>query len=89
MTPAGVGLALAPNPLSTRALVTFSTSRDGAVHLRVYDAAGRLVRVLVEGARAAGPHAVQWDARGLAVVVYMYRLETPDGAASGKVVVLR
>jgi len=33
------------------------------VRLAVYDAAGRLVRTLLDGAAGAGPQAVTWDGR--------------------------
>jgi flagellar hook assembly protein FlgD len=45
------------------------------VELRIYDLAGRLVRTLVDGPRAAGVNQVTWDgtdARGRAVASGTY-----------------
>lgn len=69
-----------PNPFNPTTTISFDVPRDGdAVHLRVYDVAGRLVRTLAEGARAAGTHRVSWDGRdvegrAVAAGVYYYRL---------------
>lgn len=62
--PARVGLALsgAPNPFNPRTVISFELPESAAVTLRVHDAAGRLVRVLVDGEiRAAGGHEAAWD----------------------------
>jgi len=57
----------------------FGLSTPGHVSLRIYDAAGRLVRVLVHDQRRAGRYEKAWDGRnssGHAVAsgVYFYRL---------------
>ena len=62
--------------------------------LRIYDAAGRLVRVLVEGARPAGNYAELWDgrdSRGRAVAsgIYFYRLSAGSFSETRKMALLR
>ncbi|MCD4690733.1 T9SS type A sorting domain-containing protein, partial [bacterium] len=67
----------------------------GAANVRVYDAAGRLVRVLVAGEeRDAGRHEVSWDGRddagrGVAAGVYFSRINTGGAEASAKMVLLK
>jgi len=77
-----------PNPFNPITEISFSLAKDGPVKLAVYDVTGRLVRTLVQGNLAAGPHLVQWngsgnDGRTVASGVYFYRLET-DGQSYGK-----
>ena len=53
-----------PNPFNPSTEIRFDLPRPGPVTLRVVDARGRLVAVLLDAApRAAGSHAVRWDAR--------------------------
>jgi len=71
----------APNPFNPRTTIRFELVRPGAVDLAVYDLAGRRVRTLVNGARAAGEHAVHWSGRDesgrrVASGTYLYRLST-------------
>lgn len=69
-----------PNPAAPVTRVPFRLAEASPVHLGVYDAAGRLVARLVDGATlAAGPHAIVWDGRNdagrdVAAGVYAYRL---------------
>jgi hypothetical protein len=68
-----------PNPSSGPLRIRFSLERGGAARLEIFDVQGRVVRRLVEGALAAGPHAVTWDGRDdagrpAASGLYFYRL---------------
>ncbi|MFO7649753.1 MAG: FlgD immunoglobulin-like domain containing protein [bacterium] len=61
------------------------------VSLRVYNTAGRLVRVLEEGERAPGRYSTRWNGRDdegrrLAAGVYFYALEAGERRLSRKVV---
>jgi len=77
----------APNP--SRGEVAFSWTMPSAASARltIIDLAGRTVRMLASGTRAAGPQRVTWDgrdARGQAVRpgAYFARLETRWGSPS-------
>ena len=52
-----------PNPFNPVTKISFGLTEQTSVSLRIYDAAGRLVRVLAEGIRAAGVHSELWDGR--------------------------
>jgi hypothetical protein len=52
-----------PNPFNPQTTLRFDLPEAGRVRLEVYDVAGRLVRVLVDGERAAGSNEVVWDGR--------------------------
>lgn len=75
-----------PNPFRSRSVVSFTTERSGRASLRVYTAAGHLVRELAGGVLSRGPHAVTWDGRDgsrrpVAPGVYFVRL-TVEGAST-------
>jgi photosystem II stability/assembly factor-like uncharacterized protein len=64
-TPDGAALVLeaSPNPSAGGASVRFTLAEAVDVSLRVYDALGRQVAVLVEGVRGAGVHEMRLEAR--------------------------
>jgi M6 family metalloprotease-like protein len=70
-----------PNPFNPTTTIRYSIKEQGHVTLKVYNAAGQLVRTLVDDMQAprAGGFAVVWNGRndaGISVAsgVYMYRL---------------
>lgn len=70
-----------PTPFSASTLISYELYSVASVKLVVYDAMGRSVRRLVDGAtQLPGPYAVTWDGRDdgghpVAAGVYFYRLE--------------
>jgi hypothetical protein len=52
-----------PNPFNPRTTIRFDLPVAGQAQLSIYDLAGRLVRVLVEGEILAGSHQAVWDGR--------------------------
>jgi hypothetical protein len=53
----------APSPFSGATTVRFQLPDRQRVALRVFDAAGRLVRTIADETLDAGPHALSWDGR--------------------------
>ncbi len=93
-SPATLFLRNHPNPVTPLTTIAYRLPRDGPVRLEIFDLAGRSVATLRDGSEAAGSHRIRWDgkdARGRLVPsgVYFYRLETPDGSESRKLVVAR
>jgi hypothetical protein len=83
-----------PNPFNPTTRIEFGLKDATRVSLRIYDASGRLVRVLVEGNRPAGRHAEMWDGRnagGLQVAsgIYFYRLTAGRFDQTNKMVLVR
>ncbi len=68
-------LAPTPNPARGTRTVRFQLAQRGPVRLEAFDVRGRRVALLAEGLREAGPHAVTWDATGVASGIYFLRLE--------------
>ena len=83
-----------PNPFNPSTVIRFALPREQRARLAVYALDGSRVRVLVDGVLAAGAHRVVWDGRAgdgarLASGVYFYRLETPDGAATRRMLMVK
>lgn len=83
-----------PNPFQTTAYIGFDVPSAGPVRLTVFAPDGRKVATLIDEVRPAGPGAAVWagrDDRGRAVASgrYFYRLETPAGARTGGISLVR
>ncbi len=83
-----------PNPLNPSTRIDFSLRESAPAALKIYDAAGRLVRVLLDEPRKAGRYSENWDGRdnrGRAVAsgVYYCRLVSGSFTATRKMVLLR
>jgi len=63
-----------PNPFNPSTVIAFGLPRDSYVTLRVYNALGQEIAVLVDGHVPAGTHQVQFDASGLSSGLYFYRV---------------
>ena len=93
-SPRGPGGALAlrpasPNPFTGSTFFRFDLPEAGAVRLAVYDALGRCVAVLADGSRAAGAHAVPFEAGPLPAGAYVVRLEAAGRVATQWVSLVR
>ncbi len=89
------GALVVPNPLNPAGTLTFKTSRPGTVGVQLFDLQGRLVRALLPRCvLPAGFHEVRIDVGGaggggVSSGVYFYRVDTPDGALTGRIAVLQ
>jgi aminopeptidase N len=82
-----------PNPFNPATRIAFSLSEAGPVRLTVHDLRGRLLRVLADGPREAGPHSLHFDGldrRGRPLVsgVYLARLQTAAGTSTHRMTLL-
>jgi hypothetical protein len=83
-----------PNPFNPSTRITFGLKDAAIVSLRIYDVAGRLVRVLVAGSRPAGNYSELWngkDSRGTSVAsgIYFCRLDAGPFTQTRKMILLR
>ncbi len=84
----------APNPTRDGTRLTFSLPEAAGVRLSIYDVSGRRLATLLDGARAAGSHSVNWDGRDssgkrVAPGIYFARLNDGKRITSGKLVMIR
>lgn len=79
-----------PNPLRSgeSAIIRFSLPTSSEITVKLYDAAGRLVRTLAEGRRSQGSHVLSVDASGLRSGVYFYTLSDGRSSSSRKLLVM-
>ncbi len=93
----GACLALSspwPNPSRQDVTLTLRMPRPGELEVAVFDAAGRRVRQLASGARAAGKEQLKWDLRDdkgnrVGAGVYLVRARMGDMSTAGKIVAVR
>jgi hypothetical protein len=83
-----------PNPFNPRTTIRYSTARDGAVKVIVFDVGGRVVRTLVDGRQVAGSHAVVWDGTNdrrahIGSGIYWVQLRAGEFVSNKKMVVLK
>jgi subtilisin family serine protease len=83
-----------PNPFNPVTRIDFSLRMSGPVSLRIYDSAGRLVRVLIDEPRNAGRHSAIWDGKDAggrlaASGVYYCRITAGSFSATRKMILLR
>jgi hypothetical protein len=84
-----------PNPFNPSTTIRFVVPEGGAgVTLRVYDAAGRLVRTLLDGFQPGGPGTAVWDGTDAAgdpaaSGLYFYRLEADGFTQTKKMLLLK
>jgi hypothetical protein len=83
-----------PNPFGERTVVRYDLPRPGAVHLTVFDVAGREVKTLVDAFVPRGAHHACWDGRGqdgrqVPSGIYFCRLRCGDFSAARKILLLR
>jgi hypothetical protein len=83
-----------PNPFLAATDIAFTTGVAGHVRLVIYDAAGRRVRVLIDGHRPASQYVEVWDGRDdtgrpVASGMYFYLLEAPGWTGGKKMTLAR
>jgi Zn-dependent metalloprotease len=78
-----------PNPFNPSTTIEFALPKPAFVTLKVYNLLGEQVATLVSEQRSAGIHKLNWDARGLASGVYLYRLEAGEFMQTKKSILMR
>lgn len=83
-----------PNPFNPSTTIKYQLPRAEHVSLKVYNAAGQLVRTLVEGQVDAGYHDVVWDSRNengetVSSGVYFYRFNAGEYNNTVKMMLLK
>jgi hypothetical protein len=78
-----------PNPAGDRTSISYTVAEAGNVTIGVFNAAGMLVKTLVNEYTTPGIYTVNWDNMALSNGVYFYRLSAGDITMTKKMVVLK
>ena len=83
-----------PNPFNPGTTIGYDLAEAGAVRLEIYDVAGKLVRLLESGEKAAGAYQVVWDGRNdqnqpVSAGAYFCRLSAGSFQRTHKMMILK
>jgi hypothetical protein len=78
-----------PNPFNPATTISFSLPSKSYVSLKIFDALGREVSVLVSEEMTAGTYSKEWNAHSLPSGVYFYRLSAGSFSETKKLILLR
>ncbi len=78
-----------PNPFNPTTTIEYQFGEASEYSLTLYDALGRMLRVLDSGYKPAGAHSYVLDATALPSGVYLYRLETPTYSDTKRMILSR
>ena len=83
-----------PNPFNAQTTIEFSLGVPGQVDLSVFDLLGRRIVSLESGLLSAGRHSLIWDGANssgkiVASGIYFYRLESPEGTKTMRMLLLK
>ena len=85
-----------PNPFNPSTVISFDIAKDENVNLSVYDASGKLVKVLINNEfRRAGNYQVNFNAAsmgnksGISSGIYYYRLRSGNEAVTRKMMLIK
>ncbi|OYD16411.1 hypothetical protein CH333_03470 [candidate division WOR-3 bacterium JGI_Cruoil_03_44_89] len=84
---------ISPNPSLGRTSISYTLPRDGAVNIKVFDSAGRLIRHYGKNT-TAGKHTLEWDGRDMNELtvpsgVYFVKVISNDGEIGGRLILIR
>ena len=76
-----------PNPVTTRANITYRLPTNGNVKVSMFSPDGRLQDVLYNGMQNSGNHQLVWDATSFDNGIYFYQISLNGLKQSGKIIV--
>jgi len=78
-----------PNPFNAVTVIRYELMLNGPVSLKIFDALGREVSVLVNEKQTPGTYEVKWNAADFQSGVYFYRLAAAGFTESRKMVLIK
>lgn len=78
-----------PNPFNPTTRISFSIPEAEHVTIKVFNMLGKEVATLVNEVRSAGNHEVNFYASNYSSGVYIYTIQTPNFAASKKMILMK
>jgi len=78
-----------PNPFNPETIISYTLAQDSKIVLKVFNAVGEEVRVLVNGEQNAGLHKIKFSASDLPSGIYLYRIEAGNNVETRKMVLTK
>ena len=78
-----------PNPFNPSTQIEYFLLQSGKVNLSIFDAAGKLVKTLVNETQEFGTYRYEFDASNLSSGIYIYTLKTDNFADTKKMILLK
>jgi hypothetical protein len=78
-----------PNPFNPSTVFEYNLPEESSVRITVFDALGRVVRVLVDETKPAGAYSVLFTADNIPSGIYYYRMDTPKYSRVMKMILAR
>jgi len=87
LMPRSFAIREASNPITGYTIIYYQLPHKSRVSLKIYNAAGRLVKDLVKGEEKAGYYSIRWDARGIKSGIYFIEFKADNYKDTRKIVV--
>ncbi len=78
-----------PNPFNPQTSINYSLTEECNVGLKIYNLRGQVVKVLVNQKQNAGNYNILWNANMHPSGIYIYRIKTPLGEISRKMILAK
>jgi hypothetical protein len=78
-----------PNPFNPSTHIAFAVPKTTRVQLRILDALGREIALLVNGEKPAGIYEMRWEAGIYPSGIYFYRLRAGEYVETKKMILLK
>ncbi len=78
-----------PNPFNPTTQIDYTLSNPNHVSLSVYNSVGQNVATLEDSFKSMGKHSVTWNAQALSSGMYFYKLTTPEGSITRKMMLIK
>lgn len=83
-----------PNPFNPSTVISFESNKPSVAGLQIFNTKGQLVKTLHNGPIQSGTNSFVWDGtndagKTVASGIYFYRLQSPDGTFSRKMLMMK
>ena len=78
-----------PNPFNPETIINFDLTSGQNTKLSVVNILGKEISILFSGNLQAGEYSYKWDAKNFPGGIYFYKLETSNGTAVKKMILLK
>jgi hypothetical protein len=93
--PSGIGrdydlsAVVYPNPFNALISISYNLPYESLVEIDIYNLLGQRIANIAKGVKPAGHNVSNWRPRGHPSGIYYYKINFSDGAATGKILLLK